>query len=377
MTLLEACGALVTDLPLLDPQRTLPRPRLRDTRALLRGHAVPETQAWGLSRALSRIDSIRPDVVICVTARAYHPRFAGADRVTVLDFVDSLARSYHGRALISRSLPRRAVFHTLSAAHRRFESSTVPDGVRRVAAGWSDARHLDADWVPILAPRSAPARAGRPDVDLVFFGNLSYLPNVEAVRRLARIWPALQREAAGTSAVIAGARPTTEVRDLARRCSWELVADFPDLAAVAGRAKLACFPLAHTAGIQIKVLEAAALGLAQVVCSPALAGLEPGFPATVADDDRAMVVRIVELLRDDERRHAQADAARRCAQNVYGVERWRPWISSLLDTRATSVGAGPAACSGVQDGHHASLRPSLMARAMTRRWISRVPSKMV
>ena len=339
--LLEAGGAIVTDLPLLGARRPDSLPHLRDAGAVLRGRAVPETQAWRVDGVLRRIEAVAPDVVICVTARAYHPRIATAAPSTVLDFVDSLARSYHDRALIAQSLPQRVLFHTLSAAHRRFEHSTLPPGVRRVAAGWSDAHHLDAEWVPILAPHTAPANGDRADVDLIFFGNLSYLPNIEAVRRLARIWPALQARYTGISAIIAGARPPSEVRDLARRCSWTLVADFDELAPVARRARLACFPLAHTAGIQIKVLEAAALGLAQVVCGPALAGLEPGFPAAVADDDRTLVEKTLELLRDNGQRLAQADAAQRCAQELYGVDRWRPWISSLLEAPAGNASGAP------------------------------------
>jgi glycosyltransferase involved in cell wall biosynthesis len=249
----------------------------------------------------------------------------------VLDFVDSLARSYHDRALISTSVAHRALFRGLSVAHRRFERTPVPASVRRVAAGWSDARHLNAEWIPILAPLHEPLRTGHEDVDVIFFGNLSYLPNVDALRRLARIWPELRRRSPTISGMIAGARPTPEIRDLAREHSWEVVADFDNLRSVASRARLACFPLTHTAGIQIKVLEAASLGLAQVVSPPALAGLEPGFPVTVADGDAAMVDAILSLLGDNARRSVEAADARRCVVDLYGAARWTPWTSSLLE----------------------------------------------
>jgi len=333
-TLLEAAGASVTLLAIL-PRHGCHPPRLRlgDTGALLRGRTVPETQAWRLTSMLSELASLSPDLVICVTARTYHPAFTSIAPLCVLDYVDSLARSYRDRATITPSAMRRALFRGLGWTHGRFESAPPP-GVRRVAAGWSDAQHLAAEWVPILAPTPSPVEGPVKDTDVLFFGNLSYPPNIEALEGLARIWPAVLRARPGTIATVAGARPTPMVRELSARHGWELIAGFDDLDALVGRARIACFPLQHTAGIQIKVLEAAALRLPQVVTPPALAGMAPGFPAAVAENDGGLVEAIAGLLEDETRREQQAAEARRYVRDLYGTEHWLPWATALVEEAA-------------------------------------------
>lgn len=331
--LLERSGLEVITVPLLTEHRSR-TPRLRDTAGLARGLTVPEALAWSIESVIQRLEQLRPRLLICITARAYHPTLVGLDGCgTVLDFVDSLARSYRDRAGISAGW-RRPAFALLARSHRRFEAGAHPLPLHRVAAGWRDAGELNAEWLPILAPETAPVDPAGADRDILFFGNLSYPPNVEAVQRLSRIWPALIRRRPGTTAILAGATPSTEVRRLAGLHGWELVADFRDLRETCGRARIAVATLDHTAGIQIKVLEAAAMGLAQVVTPAALDGMAPGFPATVGADDAGLVDGIVHLLGDETARVEQAEASRRHVQDRYSVARWTPWTAALLASAA-------------------------------------------
>jgi hypothetical protein len=89
-------------------------------------------------------------------------------------------------------------------------------------------------------------------------------------------------------------------------------------------------PLARTSGIQNKVLEAAALGLPQVVSPQALAGLRPGFPAEVAAREDELAPRIVELLADTARQAQLRAAGIDEVRTHYVAEAWAGWANRTL-----------------------------------------------
>ncbi|MEA2902194.1 MAG: polysaccharide biosynthesis protein PslH [Actinomycetota bacterium] len=327
VSIFEAAGAEVTTIPLLRDHRAR---YLSGGAAVLKGTAVPETLAWSQRSVARELARLEADVVVCVTARAFHPSWADGRRTVVVDFVDRLSVSYRDRAGITGPWSRRLLFHGLAVTSRRFEGRSLGDGVRTVAAGWDDARHLGAEWVPIVVEPPGPAAGcGAPDCDVLFFGNLAYPPNVAAVERLARLWPAVLARRPGTTARIAGANVTPAVRALAAGHGWDLVSDFPSVSDLCAGARLAVAPLTHTAGIQIKVLEAAALGLAQVVTPAVVRGMQPGFPVTVAATDDELATAIVELLDDPGRRDREGAAARRHMARHYTAEAWSTWPATL------------------------------------------------
>lgn len=329
--LLARAGAEVDEIALLrDHRRRRPLVRPSDLVGVGRRSLALETLAWDAGAARRRMRANPPALAVFVTARAYHPRLAAAAGLGVLDFVDQLSRAYRHRATIVASRPRSLGFRVLAWSHSGFEPRPLPAGLRRIAAGWTDARRLDAQWLPVpVAPmeRVDPACADR---DVLFFGTLGYPPNVDALRRLGSLWPQVLARRPGTTALVAGARPTAEVRRLAAGHAWELIDGFDDVRTLCARARIAVAPLRHAAGIQSKVLEAAAAGVAQVVSEAALAGLAPGFPAVSATTDGELVTGIVELLEDAPRRDAIAQAARRQARELYSPEHWTPAVAALL-----------------------------------------------
>jgi glycosyltransferase involved in cell wall biosynthesis len=298
-----------------------------------RGRAMPEALSWSLASTLKALRYWSPDVVVCNTGRAFHPGLLDGPWRVILDFVDRLSVSYRDRADIVGRRSARVGYHLLARAAGRFEAESSPAGVHRIAAGWADAQALGAEWVPVLpcaASRAEGLRTPSPDHDLVFVGTLCYPPNIAGVRQLARVWPDITAHRPGTSCLVAGREPTAEIHAMADAHGWTVVADFVEPSSVWSRARLAVVPLQHASGIQIKVLDAALHGLAQVIQRPATLGLAPGFPAEVVDDDAAFVDAIVRLLDDDVRRQALAAAAQAHVADMYSVERWAKWASELL-----------------------------------------------
>ena len=257
----------------------------------------------------------------------------------MLDYVDRLSVSYRDRASIVSSRGRRALFTGLGATSARFERRTRSRHFRTIAAGWTDARELGADWVPITfeAAASAPRRQfDQAEHDVLFFGNLEYPPNIEAAERIARIWPDVISRRPGTSMLIAGANPGEGLIDRARMLGWSVDANFDDLASVLGSVRLCISPLLHASGIQTKVLEAAAFGLPQVVGSAVMAGFEPGFPVVVATDDRSLVDAVVTLLDDPSAALQLGRDARSHMIERYTADAWTPWANDLLAEPCTA-----------------------------------------
>ncbi|MBV8692783.1 MAG: glycosyltransferase, partial [Actinobacteria bacterium] len=317
-SIFDAAGADVGIVELLSYRRA----QLRSGPGVL-GRTVPERLAWSdisLRRHLTRLE---PQVVVAVTTRAFSAAVAaGAPRV-VLDFVD--ASSIPTRDRVRLEVRMRA------SARRRADVGT-PDAaaapgntIVRTAAGWADAESLSAEWVPnvtALAPGHTPVA---PTHDVLFVGSLEYPPNVEAVERLADAWPYVLTHRPKATALIAGRRPTPRVTELVERRGWTLMPDFDDIASVTPEARIAVAPLARTSGIQNKVLEAAALGLPQVVTPQALAGLRPGFPAEVASREDDLGPRIVELLADTARQAELRAAGIEEIRRTYVADAWAGW----------------------------------------------------
>jgi glycosyltransferase involved in cell wall biosynthesis len=332
--LFEAAGATVTNVAL----RAEYPARLSDAQRpgivpLLTGRAVPETLAWSRRAALEALRDLDPEVVVCITGRAYHPELERGPWVVVLDYVDRLSDSYRDRARILGRSSRSAVYRVLAFTAARQERRP-PTGENAITAGWRDSAALGVGWVPITVETPATLEPVKPEYDIGFFGTLSYEPNIEALRRSAMIWPLVRADRPDARMLVAGATPTPEVQRLAREAGWTLLADVPDMRRTLRTARIAIAPLVHASGLQIKVLEAAAAGVAQVVDPVALGGFVPGFPAAIASDDRAFARTILSLLADPTERNALAARARTLVASDYSVDRWAPWAEYLLSQSA-------------------------------------------
>lgn len=326
-SIIERSGLSVTAVPVV--RRRVPD--LATVTAIVSGRAVPEIAAWSRGRLLTTLTDVDPRVVLVVSLRAYRPDLAAGPWHTVLDLVDPLERSYDDRARLVGAL-RGVGYRALARSHRRVATRVRRSGIALVTAGWGDARELAVPWIPITVaePVSRPD-APDPDHDVLFVGTLRYPPNIAAVQRLARLWPHVLARRPGTSLIVAGADPPASLRSLCATNRWTLLADFADIGAIARRARVAVAPLDYTAGIQIKVLDAAALGMPQVVTPAALRGLAPDFPLAPSATDEEIVTDLVAVLDDPITARADAELARTAVLEQYGIDRWVQPARQLLE----------------------------------------------
>ncbi|MBV9507268.1 MAG: glycosyltransferase [Acidobacteriia bacterium] len=159
---------------------------------------------------------------------------------------------------------------------------------------------------------------------LLFIGSFAHLPNVLAAAFfLDEVWPQLDY---ATLHVIAGARYQYHLARYADRVRVNLyqpgvfVEDFvADVRPAYQRAEVVIAPLTASAGTNIKILEAMAMGKAVVSTPAGVNGLDllPGDDFLLVRTAAEMVEAVRDLLSDPAKRHRIEAAARRRVERTY------------------------------------------------------------
>lgn len=178
---------------------------------------------------------------------------------------------------------------------------------------------------------------------ILFLGNYTHSPNVDAAVRLATsIFPAVERRCPGARLVLAGDAPPAEVRRLARP-GIEVTGRVPDAAPCLDRAAVVAAPLRLGGGMRVKVLEALAAGKAVVASPLAVEGLDlpqgADAPVVVAESDEGFAMAVAGLLDSPERRAALAGRARGWACAHLGWERPAAAFERLYEELLATGGA--------------------------------------
>jgi len=196
-------------------------------------------------------------------------------------------------------------------------------------------------------PGSSSGRGYIPN-RIIFTGNMSYRPNVEAVRHFAAmIFPRVLREIPDAQFHIVGMDPTPAVRGLADGNRIIVTGRVDDIRPYFDSAAVAIAPLRVARGLQNKVLEAMAMRVPVVSSPAAFAGINAvaGQDLLVAGRPGEFSRAIVTLLRDPAARERVAAAGRTCVETNHN------W-SQLLERLEDLVAGGDQFVSG-------AARPSL------------------
>jgi sugar transferase (PEP-CTERM/EpsH1 system associated) len=169
---------------------------------------------------------------------------------------------------------------------------------------------------------------------LVFVGVMNYYPNVEGVAWFCRaVLPAVQRRVPGARLAIVGSHPTAEVQALARLPGVTVTGFVDDPRTWLRRAAVSVAPLRIARGIQNKVLEAMAMGLAVVGTRAATQGVDgvPGRDYLVAESAEEQVEAVCALLLDAERARDLGRAARAFVEANYDWETCLRPLDNVLE----------------------------------------------
>ena len=187
----------------------------------------------------------------------------------------------------------------------------------------------------VCLPNGVDLKRFRPDKGLteprhlLFIGSFAHLPNLLALDFFLReVWPQLQTREA-TLHIIAGARGQYYLDRHRDRIKIELaqpgleVEDFvADVRPAYNRAEIVVAPLLASAGTNIKIMEAMAMGKAIVSTRTGINGLDldPGKDVMVADTGTDMSQAILELFANPAKRHSLEQQARRTVENGFDWE---------------------------------------------------------
>jgi len=243
-----------------------------------------------------------------------------------------LARQY---ARTGSSLARRLYAGVNWRKLRREELGTYRDADGVYLCSAADERRL-MDEVPgartAVIPNGADVeyyqpRPTDPPPDgrtVVFFGHLSYVPNVDAVIHFVHdIWPRISEAHPEARFKIIGGSPPRSLQLLAGP-RIELTGFVPDLRPHLAAAMAVIVPLRLGGGTRLKIVEAMAMGKAIVSTALGAEGIEaePGREIFIADTPEAFAGAVNRLLAEPERAAEIGKSARRLA-----VERYA-WSSS-------------------------------------------------
>lgn len=264
----------------------------------------------------------------CLVLRSYLAPFAlawassaknaaGARPRLILDLDDDESLTRRRLATLRRELDDPVGAETELSEADRFESlerSLLPQMNQLLVAHRGYAERLSPrfgeDPDPSLAvtpnairvPQDVPPRPPGPELRLLLVGNLSYLPNQDAARRLAlEILPAARRHLRRPVRVrIIGSNPPAAVLGLGEISGVEVWPDVPDVAPHYAWADAAMVPLRAGGGTRIKILEAFAHRVPVVSTPLGAEGLEvvADRHALLAEECDELAAGCVRLCRD-------------------------------------------------------------------------------
>lgn len=229
----------------------------------------------------------RADVASFVTRPIYNMEYRRLARYEAAIFDD-----FDVKTIISE--PDRALF----PHEKRDEILIIPNGV-------------DHDF---FKPQEREKR-----YDLVFTGNMSYPPNVNAVEYLANeILPIVWKSRPETTLYIAGATPDPKVKKVA---SEKIIVSgwLDDIRTAYAESRVFIAPMRIGTGLQNKLLEAMSMRLPAITSSLANAslGAKPNEEILVGSNAQEMAQHIVALLTDKEQADRLAQAGFDFTNRVY------------------------------------------------------------
>lgn len=267
---------------------------------------------WDSARARRTVREmakrIQPDIVYNQMVRTV-PFVARLPFLKVMDFQDSLSLNTERRMDQSKGLWR-AILHYEFKMLRSTEYNAfkIFDALTIISEVDSDAiphkkngeihivpNGVDFDYFKVDKGNDKPST-----FSLVFCGNLSYAPNIDAVRYLIKeVMPLVWEKEPRATLLLAGADPKASVRILSSE-RVSIQASLPDIRSAYAAADIFVAPMRIGSGLQNKLLEAMSMGLPCVTTPLANAalGATPGTHLLIGDTPQSLADSILKLIAD-------------------------------------------------------------------------------
>ena len=159
--------------------------------------------------------------------------------------------------------------------------------------------------------------------DILFVGNFSHLPNVDAVLYFCQqILPLIKIRLPNIKFAIVGANLPDCIRKLAQRDKNIIVTGYlEDISKVYSESKIFVAPLRYGGGMRYKILEALTLRLPIVATSSGVRGIVPNGYIKIADTPRDFSEAVTTLLNSPEEREILGSKGRSVVESFYNWDK--------------------------------------------------------
>lgn len=175
---------------------------------------------------------------------------------------------------------------------------------------------------------------------VLFQGNMSYYPNVEAAISFARdIWPELHRRWPYYRFVIAGRNPHKSIKKLEKEAGIFVLGEVEDMISLLLKARIGVYLMHSGTGMQNKILEALACDLPVITSEIGAAGLGPELrdELYVPEGNAAILDMIDKLLQSSEKGELGVHPERNLVLNSYSWERNVMRLESILKVTGEGI----------------------------------------
>jgi glycosyltransferase involved in cell wall biosynthesis len=198
-------------------------------------------------------------------------------------------------------------------------------------------REMSAETPVCIVPNGVDSRSFAPRTNqrdtetLLFFGTLSYDPNVEGLIWFCQdVLPIVRASRPDVVLEIVGLNPPPRVTELEDLPGIHVTGFVPDIRPKLWSATMCVVPLLTGGGTRLKILEALAAGCPVISTTVGAEGLEvlDGKHLLVADDPEKFARAVVALLESDALRYRLADAGRRVVVEKYDWQEIAPRLEA-------------------------------------------------
>ncbi|MCQ2286830.1 MAG: glycosyltransferase [Bacteroidales bacterium] len=311
----------------------------------LRG--LPLQCGWFYSRGAKRAlnsfaETVRPDQIYCQLVRTAE-YVKGMKYSKTIDYQDVLSKGMARRAEKSSCflkpvflLEQRRLAKYESAIFPYFDNKTIITGVDRdlIPHPQNEEIYVVANGVDFNQFQYTDTAK---EYDLIFAGNMSYPPNVEAAEFIVKqIFPTLRKRFPKLSLMLCGANPTKRV--LALQGPGVVVTGWvPSMADCYAKAKIFIAPMHLGTGLQNKLLEAMAMHL-PCITSP-LAGkplmnVVDGKEIIICNTATGYIDAVTLLLENSEKYTEIANNGYLFVKNNYNWETMTDKLSDIFEGKS-------------------------------------------
>ena len=276
----------------------------------------------------SYVRELKPDVIYVQFVRMA-PYCRNIKSIKVLDFQDALSANMYRRAGVSNPFWKPILLREAKLLQRYeaqmlhlFDLTTIITDADRREIVSNQGNKVMISTNGIDDSYLEYAEKAEKKYDVMFCGNMSYPPNVDAAKYLVKaIMPHVWAVFPGVKVLIAGANPKKSVVRLASD-RVEVSGYVEDMKKCYAESLIFVAALRIGSGLQNKLLEAMAIGT-PVICS-ALAntalGAQQGQHLLVANTEKQYADLIINLLNDGSLQQDLAKSAKSFVKNTYNWE---------------------------------------------------------